>query len=205
MSGIIMKLSNPEIVTMQERLDKKLVELVRKHMQADAATEIIVRDIIPFEPNQGGDLWGTAATSVAIGHQWIEDFSTVRVPAIAALAFATAVPAAAWPGGWPIQLINNNRAIGFYGIRQLNTVPITTALQFTLGAGQAQIKDWWEVEKCYTSLEMEGYVLSAVVYEPNAAFSINHYITGLINDQLAYLGRVAEPRGVMIMAQPYGS
>ena len=182
-TGILCELSKADIRELQQFADAKAIQILVER-KVDTPENLVVREGFPL-------------TDVAFAsEEWIEDYATRAVPPAAANAFANI------DAGMPIQVPADRRSHVYFGIKNLNALPMTTQIQYLLGAAAVptQIKDRWHIEKLYTTLEQEGYTEHPITYEPAEFYSIQQYINRIANDHIVYMLRVGEKKGETFMA-----
>jgi len=97
--------------------------------------------------------------------------------------------------------LKSKKLIAFMGVKNRAAAPVTTAVKFTLGSGDAKVKDIWEIEAAEDPVmgNKALYVQNPVIYNSTDIFSIYFYARAAATDNLILLGRVCESRGETIV------
>jgi len=170
MTGV-MKLTAPEIERLEKEIEAKLIQLAVAERVVTKAEDAVVRDLLPKTDFGFPD------------ERWRESVS--------ALDWAKCISG-----------IDNDRQqiICFYGGAAKAANPLTVALKFTLGPGDAKIKDIWQIESIYANSEMpEFYVKDPVIYHAEDTFSVYFYGKEAGTDELVLKGKIVEKKGRTIV------
>jgi len=166
----IYRLTPQEIRSLERAVEAELLRLGVEE-GLGKPEELIVRDLLPKT-----DLGFT-------NEEWVESVSAY---------------------GWArcISSIENDKEqlVAIYGVANLNPNPLTLAVKFTLGPGDAKVKDIWQIEQIYTNSERpEGYAKDYIIYHAPDTWSVFQYGKEAGTDRLVYYAKIVEKKGRTIM------
>jgi hypothetical protein len=166
---ITTNLSVTTVRSLEERIKSFLKSLAVRKGIAASEDQLVVRDILPkTDLNLANEDW-KETLSTANGWNTVYDF---RVP--------------------------DKKIIAFYGVRNIGTNPLTTAIKFAVGPGGAKTKDIVNVEGLVTQKEKEVIFSTPILYEDGQYMFVQQYAKAAGTDSLVYLGFVCEPKGELI-------
>jgi hypothetical protein len=91
------------------------------------------------------------------------------------------------------------KLFAFYGVENIASSPLSTAVIFKVGAGGAKVKDIEEIEPMYAkAYKKEAIFTNPILYENNQYMVIQVFAKGTGTDNLILLGLVCEPKGETI-------
>jgi hypothetical protein len=158
-----------QIEAARQALDAKLIEIAVAKGAVRSANDAIVRDLLPDNDlRASGDI------------QYFEQ----------------QVSAGAWASPTYSGTLDDDQVMGIYGVKALNAVPKTAAIRFWDGTGRTAVIDIWQVEAAWGEEESPmAIAIKPIIYEPDRGFNIDQYAKSAGADQIAFLGRVVEPKG----------
>jgi len=158
-----------EIQARREALKRKLAAIALKKGIVTSPDELAIRDILPAtDLGFSAEKWATA-TLPSGAYTAVVD---MRLPA--------------------------NKLVGFYGVQDLTSSPVTSVIRFKIGPGKARVLDVWQIEATQTEKEKIGISENDVIYENQEYATVEYYnfTTGVSN--VVLLGIVAEPKGEVV-------
>lgn len=170
MPGTLQKLTEEEIVTLEQELEQLLIKKAIEQGIVTKAEDAVVRDILP-------------ATDFNWNYEyWVENVSASGW----AITVSVSLP--------------DDKIIAFYGVKNLNPNPKTAAVKFQLGKGGTKVKDIWQIEHAYTEDNTAVYSRDFIIYNKSEHITISQYGRGTAGtDNLIFLGKVVEPKGDTIV------
>lgn len=93
-----------------------------------------------------------------------------------------------------------NKAIAIYGVMTLKSTPLTTRIKFMKGAEDSNmgVKDYVDVEPSYNQDNLILLLKDVILYKPKEDGHIIAVIDGAGDEELVFLGKVAEKAGETI-------
>jgi hypothetical protein len=162
-------LSVTTVRNLEERIKSFLKSLAVRKGIAAREDQLVVRDILPkTDLNLANEDWKENLISA---NSWNTVFD-FRVP--------------------------EKKIIAFYGVRNIGTTPLTTAIKFAVGPGGAKTKDIVYIEGLEKNKEREAIFSTPILYEDGQYMYVQQYAKAAGTDSLVYLGFVCEPKGELI-------
>jgi hypothetical protein len=163
------KLSLEKVKGTIESVKRFLKSLAVKKGIAANEADVILRDILP-------------ATDLGFTK---EDFA---VTLSTADAFNTVIN----------QRLGDKKLLVIFGVRDISTTPIVSAIKFAKGPDGAITKDIVEIEGLETQKEREVIFNTPIKYENGEHMFIQYFAKAAGTARLVLLGVVAEPRGELV-------
>lgn len=188
MAGLIAMALPQEVKQREAAIAGELMRLAVAQGVVPTGNDAVVRDILPLTDVGGTTTSATTATGGYRTEEWRADLRTYQRDA------STASSAGAYNELINVDM-NKQKVIGFYGVQKRGE-DLVSAIRFSLGSG-TKIKDIWQLDGIPE--DGLGYGENPIIYNANQKVKVEVYLksVGIVYHQL--LGKVAEPRGNVIM------
>lgn len=188
MAGLIAFAIQNEVKQREQAVTQELLRLAVAQGVVPSPNEGVVRDILPLTDVGGTTTGATTATGGYRTEEWRADLRTYQRDA------STASAAGSYNEAINVDL-NKQKVLGLYGVQKRGE-DVVAAIRFSLGSG-TKIKDIWQLDGIKE--DEVGYGENPIIYNSTQKVKVEYYLksVGIVYHQL--LGKVAEPRGNVIM------
>lgn len=188
MAGLIALAIQSEVKQREAAVAGELLRLAVAQGVVATPNDAVVRDILPLTDIGGTTTNATSASGGYRTEEWRVDLRTYQRDA------STASSAGAYNEVVKCDM-NKQKVLGFYGVQKRGE-DCVAAIRFSLGSG-TKIKDIWQLDG--VAEDGVGYGENPIIYNSTQNAKVEYYLksVGIVYHQL--LGKVAEPRGNVIM------